>query len=173
MNQNEQNFDALKKLLKLKQHEVPPPGYYNNFSGQVISRIRAGEANYAQSMTERLQAEAPWLVSLFRVFEARPGLIGAFATSLCLLLVGVVVFSERSEQASKNLIAISEPTAPTGNAAVASLSAAPIVAATDNSNSGIVASTNPVTSLQPTATLFGQSGGSTLFQPAGFMQSAH
>ncbi len=172
MNQNEHNFDDLKKLLKLKQHEVPPPGYFNNFSGQVISRIRAGEASYSQSMTEKLQAEAPWLVSIFRIFETRPGLIGTFATSLCLLLVGVVVFAERSEHASKNLIAISEPTAPTGNA-VASLSATPLVAAIDNSNSGIVASTNPVTSLQPTATLFGQSGGSTLFQPAGFMATGH
>ncbi len=44
MNENEQNFDELKRLLKLKRHEVPPPGYFNNFSGEVISRIRAGEA---------------------------------------------------------------------------------------------------------------------------------
>ena len=172
MNQNEQNFDALKKLLKLKQHEVPPPGYYNNFSGQVISRIRAGEASYSQSMMERLQSEAPWLVSILRIFETRPGVIGGLATSLCLLLVLAVVFAEHSERAPKNLIAIAEPAAPTGNA-VASLAPSPLVAATDNSNSGIVASTNPVTSLQPTATLFGQSGGSTLFQPAGFMQTAH
>ena len=171
MNQNEQNFDVLKKLLQLKQHEVPPPGYFHHFSGQVVSRIRAGEGSYTQSMTERLQAEAPWMVSIFRIFETRPGLIGAFATSLCLLLVGVVIFAERSEHATKNFLAISEPAAmPTGNSVTAMTTPA-LVAGSDNS--GIVASTNPVTSLQPTATLFGQAGGSTLFQPAGFMATGH
>jgi hypothetical protein len=44
MNETEQNFEELKKLLTIKRHEVPPPGYFNHFSGQVISRIRAGEA---------------------------------------------------------------------------------------------------------------------------------
>jgi len=39
--------------------------------------------------------------------------------------------------------------------------------------SGIVASTNPVTSLQPMPTLFGQSGGSPLFQTASFGSAAH
>ena len=174
MKQNEQNFDALKKLLKLKQHEVPPPGYFNHFSGQVVSRIRAGESSPSQSFTERLQVEAPWVVSIFRIFETRPGLIGGFATSLCLLLVLVVVFAENSERASKNLFAISEPTAtaPAANSVTAVIAPAPaLVAGSDNS--GIVASTNPVTSLQPTSTLFGQAGGSTLFQPVGFMAAGH
>ncbi len=32
MNESEHNFQDLKRLLKLKRHEVPPPGYFNNFS---------------------------------------------------------------------------------------------------------------------------------------------
>jgi len=172
MNQNEHNFDDLKKLLKLKQHEVPPPGYFNNFSGQVISRIRAGEAGRSQSFTERLQVEAPWAMSIFRIFETRPGLIGGFATSLCLLLVLAVVFAERSEHSSQNLLAISaEPAAASVGNSVTAMTAPTL--ATGSDNSGIVASTNPVTSLQPTATLFGQEGGSTLFQPASFMATGH
>ena len=162
MNENEHNFEELKKLLKLKQHEVPPPGYFNHFSGQVISRIRAGEAGGAQTYVERLQSEAPWVVNLLRIFETRPGLIGGFATSLCLLLVLVVVFADRSDVASKNLLTVSDPSA----TSVASMPVSPLMAASDSS--GIVASTNPVTSLQPVATLFGQPASGSLFQPAGF-----
>ncbi len=171
MNQNEQtNFEDLKKLLKFKQHEVPPPGYFNHFSDQVISRIRAGEAGGPKTFTERLEAEAPWAVNFLHLFETRPGLIGGFATSLCLLLVLVVVFAERSDVSSNNLLTVSQPSA-SGDTAVASMSATPLVAASDSS--GIVASTNPVTSLQPAATLFGQAGGSPLFQNASFAPVGH
>jgi len=111
MNQKEHNFEDLKRLLKLKQHEVPPPGYFNDFSGHVVSRIRAGEAGGSRSFMERLETDAPWVVNFLRIFETRPGVIGGLATSLCLLLVLVVVFSERSEKASRELLTISDPAA--------------------------------------------------------------
>ncbi|HEX7570913.1 MAG TPA: hypothetical protein VF492_10450 [Verrucomicrobiae bacterium] len=170
MNQNENNFEDLKRLLKLKQHEVPPPGYFNDFSGQVVSRIRAGEAGGSRSLIEQLESSAPWVVNFLRIFETRPGVIGGFATSLCLLLVLVVVFAERSEKTSNNLLTISEPAAVT-ESSVASMTAPTLAAASDSS--GIVASTNPVTSLQPVATLFGQPGSGSLFQPAGFAPAGH
>jgi hypothetical protein len=166
MNQNEQNFEDLKRLLKFKRHEAPPPGYFNNFSGQVISRIRAGEAGGSQTFIERLQRDAPWLANFLQVFETRPGLVGGLATSLCLLLVLAVVFADRPDTASKNLLSVSEPSAAAGSP-VASMGEPALLPASDSS--GIVASTNPVTSLQPTATLFGQAAASPLFQPAGFM----
>ena len=169
MNEKEQsNFEDLKKLLKFKRHEVPPPGYFSHFSGQVISRIRAGEAGGPQNFIERLQKAAPWLADFLQIFEARPGLIGGMATSLCLLLVLSVIFADRPDAASQNLLAVSEPTAGTGSSVASSMSETPLLTAAADS-SGIVASTNPVTSLQPTATLFGQAAASPLFQPAGFM----
>jgi hypothetical protein len=110
------------------------------------------------------------VVNFLRIFETRPGVIGGLATSLCLLLVLVVVFAERSEKTSNNLLTISEPAAVT-ESSVASMTAPTLAAASDSS--GIVASTNPVTSLQPVATLFGQPGSGSLFQPAGFAPAGH
>ena len=170
MNQTEQNFEELKRLLKLKQHEVPPPGYFENFSGTVISRIRAGEIRGQRSFTERLENQSPWLMGLFRIFETRPGLVGGFATSLCLLLLLAVVFADRSDGGSKDLLTISDPAPATGSS-VASMTSPALIAAGDTS--GIVASTNPVTSLQPAATLFGQPAGASLFQQAGFLTASH
>jgi hypothetical protein len=170
MNHTEPNFEDLKRLLKLKRHEVPPPGYFEDFSGKVVSRIRAGENRGRRTFTERLENQSPWLMGLFRIFETRPGLVGGFATSLCLLLLVAVVFAERSDVASKNLLTISDPS-PAGGSSVASMTSPVLIAATDTS--GIVASTNPVTSLQPATTLFGQPAGASLFQQAGFLTASH
>lgn len=35
--------DSLKKLLRLKRYEQPPPRYFSEFSDRVISRIERGE----------------------------------------------------------------------------------------------------------------------------------
>jgi hypothetical protein len=166
MNENQQNFDELKRLLRLKQHEIPPPGYFNNFSDQIVSRIRAGEASGQHTAIERLDVTVPWLANLFRVFESKPGIVGGFAVSLCLLLVFGVVFAEYSERGAKPSFAIADPTPQPSISTLASLSAP--VGAPVNASGGIVASTNPVLTLQPVTTLFGQSGPSALFQTAGF-----
>src|ERR1019366_3777998 len=107
MNESNDNFDELKRLLKLKRHEVPPPGYFNIFSGEVISRIRAGEADGSQGLAERLHIGVPWLVSLLRIFETKPGVIGGFATSLCLVLLIGVVLAERPDEVPTGVLAAS------------------------------------------------------------------
>ena len=89
------------------------------------------------------------------------------ATSLCLLLVLSVIFADRPDAVPQNLLSVSEASAAAVGAVAAMAETPPLAAASDSS--GIVASTNPVTSLQPTATLFGQAGASPLFQPAGFL----
>ena len=117
-------------------------------------------------MTERLESVAPWLVHFLQVFETKPGLIGAVATSLCLLLTLGVVLGERSDGASKTIL----PTAEFASAspAAASLTGPQLVAA---DSTGIVASTNPATSLQPVSTLFGLPNAS-LFQSASFVPAS-
>jgi hypothetical protein len=160
MNESNKNFDELKRLLKLKRHEVPPPGYFQNFSGEVIGRIRAGEAGGSQSFMDRLNGQAPWLVSLLHIFETKPGVIGGFATSLCLVLLIGVVLADRPDSMPTSVLATPEAT-PEATPALAS----GVPAVTDNS--GIAVSTNPVISLQPVATLFGQQQ-NPLFQSASF-----
>ena len=162
MNESNQNFAELKRLLKLKQHEVPPPGYFNNFSGEVVARIRAGEAGGSERLVDQLQLQVPWLMSLLRIFETKPGVIGGFATSLCLLLLIGVVMAERPDSAPAGDL-VSSATAPESAAALAA-----VMPAADNS--GIAISTNPVISLQPVATLFGQQQ-NPLFQAASFAPS--
>lgn len=166
MSENEQNFEQVEKLLKLKQHEIPPPGYFNNFSGQVIARIRAGEAAKPQSFVEQIEENSSWLANLLRIFDAKPGMIGGFATSMCLLLLLTVVFAERSEQAPKNIFATAESGAATSS--MASTSGTAPMLATANMAGGIAVSTNPVTSIQPMANLFGQPASAGLFQQASF-----
>ena len=162
------NFEDLKRLLKLKQHEVPPPGCLNHFSSDVISRIRAGEASRAEGFLERIQNQSPFLAALLGIFESKPGGIGGLATSLCLLLLVGVVMADRPEAPS----AQPEAMAMTGTAPAAITPAVPDLAsavAPPDDNSGISIGGN-VVSLQPTASLFGQPQ-NQLFQPVGFVRS--
>ena len=90
MNDNDNNFEALRRLLALKRHEIPPPGYFEDFSSSVIARIRAGEA----------AAPMPWFLRIFQIFEAKPAYPVALASSLCvLLLFGIVNIEQNPELA--------------------------------------------------------------------------
>ena len=93
MNEDQQNFESLRRLLALKRHETPPPGYFNNFSRQVMARIRAGEARGATTLLDRI----PWLVGWLDSFEAKPVFAGGFATGLCALLILGAVMAQRPE----------------------------------------------------------------------------
>ena len=167
MNESGQNFDQLKQLLKLKRHEIPPPGFFNHFSDEITARIRAGEARNDAPIVNQLNDYAPWLVNFLRFFEAKPGVVGGFATSLCLLLLFGVVLAERSETGPQNVFT-ANPSQSNATMASATMSSpvTPDFASAAVSEGGISISTNA--SLRPMATLFGQPGGASLFQPASF-----
>jgi len=95
MSAEQEKFEELRRLLAIKRHEQPPPGYFNNFSHQVIARIRAGETSEAESLLGRLLVRAPWLQRLWDGFEAKPIVAGAFGVGVCGLLVVGLVSSER------------------------------------------------------------------------------
>lgn len=82
MSANTEDFEKLRKLLKLKRYEQPPPGYFNHFSSIVINRIeREGES-------EGAWAQIPWLRKAFRMLETSPVFSGVFGAAVC----GVVIF---------------------------------------------------------------------------------
>jgi hypothetical protein len=92
MSENENEFEALRRLLALKRHEVPPPGYFEDFSGRVIGRLRAGEA----------VSQLPWLLRLLQAFESKPAYPVAFASALCTLLLFGIVSVEQSPELVTN-----------------------------------------------------------------------
>jgi len=94
-----ENFEALRRLLAFKRHEQPPPGYFHNFSGRVIDRIRAGERAPELSLFERLFAPAQWLQRLWAALETKPAFAAAMGAAVCsLLLVGVVYSTEEADR---------------------------------------------------------------------------
>jgi len=95
MQNQEDNFDALRRALKLKRHEQPPPGFYNSFSRQVISRIRENDVHDRRHVMDAAAWEAPWISRLMQYFQTRPAYAGVIGAAACVLLLGGVVYSER------------------------------------------------------------------------------
>jgi hypothetical protein len=151
MNENEPNFESLRRLLALKRHEMPPPRYFDGLSSQVIARIRAGEAETPVSLLEHLFGQIPWLLKLLRASEMKPVFAGAYASTLCLLLVAGVIFAERPESTSQ---ASWEPTSQT----ISSFTAATTAALPQPVNQMLMAdnSINPMFSFQSTSSSFDQ-----------------
>ncbi len=96
MNPEQDEFQQLRRLLVLKRYEQPPPGYFNDFSRQVIDRIIAGEQLHQDSLFERLGWEAPWLQRFLGLFDAKPILAGAFGVAVCSVLVAGFIYSEQA-----------------------------------------------------------------------------
>ncbi len=88
MNQTPDDFDDLRRLLALKRHEVPPPGYFDRFPAQVMARIGREEAS----------APKPWWSSLF-VSLAWPRLLAAanLAALAGVGIIGVTLVNLREE----------------------------------------------------------------------------
>jgi hypothetical protein len=95
MNSEQDNTQALRRLLAIKRHEQPPPGYFDRFSRDVIVRIRAGE-RAPDSLWERLSLDVSWLRQLWATFETKPLLAGAFGVTVCGLITTGFLFSDRS-----------------------------------------------------------------------------
>jgi len=146
MKENENNFESLRRLLALKRYETPPPGYFENFSGEVTARLRAGEGR----AVEEQAMELPWLFRLLSAFEAKPAFAGSFASALCLLLLFGIVYAERPDVAPQLLLQTAQATSPLAVATPVNLSSL-----TAEQPALIpVSSTNPVFNTQPTASWF-------------------
>ena len=157
MNENENNFESLRRLLVLKRYETPPPGYFNYFSRQVLQRIRAGDTGKSANWLNELFGQ-PWLGKLLQAFNVKPVFASTFAGALCLLLFLGIIYAERPDLSSPPVL----QSAPT----VASFAAVSPSLSQSTDPMGIVSSTDPVFSLQPGGSLFGQQN--SLAQPVSF-----
>ena len=107
-----QNFEQLRRLLALKRHEQPPPGYFNSFSAQVIARIKAGERGEDTSSLWQLFWEGNWLQKVWSAMESKPALAGAFGVMVCGLLLSGVIYSGTTTNPTKfadNVLPVQPP----------------------------------------------------------------
>lgn len=92
--QPSEEFARLRQLLALKRHEQPPPGYFQNFSHQVMARINAVEGD----------AESAWLLRLWNYLNARPMFSGLAAAGVCGVLVGGLMLLRAPEPTVANTL---------------------------------------------------------------------
>ena len=85
MNSEQENFDALRKLLALKRHEVPPPGYFDHLPRRISTRLHANEG--APTVWE---AMVDW-------FRANASLAYAFSMTACGALAVSVIYGSGVE----------------------------------------------------------------------------
>ena len=104
MNDEPENFGQLRRLLKLKRHESPPPRYFNDFSSQVILRIRAGTPAGRLESFEDTLSKSPWVRRFWQAIEHRPAMSGLLTAAACALLV-VGVFASDNARPTLNLTA--------------------------------------------------------------------
>jgi hypothetical protein len=164
MNEDEKKFDALLQLLKLKRQETPPPGYFNSFSGQVISLIRSGEAAGVRTVAQP-DSGTSWVLKFLQLFEFKPAFAGAFASALCLLMVFGIVYADRPDSGIQPFL----QNADTSMGSFASVTPAAMPSA--NYAIGEVSSNYPSASLQPVPSLFGSEN--PLVQPVSFSPSSN
>ncbi len=92
----DQDFEKLQQLLKLKRHESPPPRFFNDFSFQVTARIRAGEGAGKIENFEDIVAQAPWLHRIWKAIEGKPAVSGLFAAAVCGVLIAGIFYVDNS-----------------------------------------------------------------------------
>jgi hypothetical protein len=107
----DQDFERLQQLLKLKRHELPPPRFFNDFSFQVTGRIRAGEGVRKIEDFEDVVSQAPWLHRIWKAIEGKPAVSALFAAAVCGLLIAGIFFVDSSAPTMPTL-AINKPEAP-------------------------------------------------------------
>ena len=162
-----ENFDALRKLLALKRHEVPPPGYFDRLPREIHVRLAAAR----QPQAPRVHHPAPesnWLAGLLRLVESRPSFVGAFGVGICGVILSGIVYSHQRQAPATNLLPELVQAVPLlqGDSGIQNW-AAP---ASTLGGVNALASTNPLFTRPPASLLF---DGSWLnAQPAAFPQPA-
>ena len=152
MSENDnKEFEALRQLLALKRHEVPPPGYYDSFHARVARRIRMVDHMEEHGDDEQFKKIAPWLFSFLNLAQQRPGLMWASAVAAFVIFAAGIVYLNRPEEAPV-VAGINVPAADSVPLALPqSVAEAEFASAGSNANGTALASYSTNSSLQPVA----------------------
>ena len=82
MSNGPEEFEQLRKLLKLKRYEQPPPRFFQDFPLRVLDAIEEGRSRNAKN---QLWIQTPWLARLFGAMERNALVAGSFVTGICAL----------------------------------------------------------------------------------------
>jgi hypothetical protein len=94
MSPEQESFEQIRRVLALKRHEIPPPGYFHHFSREVIVRIKAGETGETHVFVGQLS----WFKRFWHVLDTKPVWAGALGAAVCgFFVVGAVISSESSD----------------------------------------------------------------------------
>ncbi len=82
---NPDEFDQVKRLLALKRHEEPPPGYFDRLPGQIRARIAQAEAQPVPFWRRWLEA-----------WDLSPALATSYAVAVVMLVLGGIWFTRQA-----------------------------------------------------------------------------
>jgi hypothetical protein len=135
MNSDQENFEALRKLLALKKYEQPPPRYFSELPSRIWSRL------------EREPETSSFWQRLFPNLELNPAIAYSFGLLACATLIFGISYSLRT--GTEQVVARPVPNDNLGFPA-------PQVATTEtpgltlsNYQPAQLASTNPVMNTEP------------------------
>jgi hypothetical protein len=91
MNSSPDDFKDLRRLLALKRHEKPPPGYFSYLPDKVMMRIEKDD----------LSEYSTWWQWLVQKLDAQPLLAGAYAFAISgLMLLGFKLSQDLQHEAA-------------------------------------------------------------------------
>lgn len=91
------DFRDLQRLLALKRHETPPPGYFNYLQDKVASRIER----------EDMARHSNWWRWLVQKLDAQPVFAGAYAFAISsLMLLGFKFSQDLQQEVSRDTIGL-------------------------------------------------------------------
>jgi hypothetical protein len=91
MNSSPDDFQELRRLLALKRHEQPPPGYFGYLPDKIQMRIERDD----------LSEHSTWWEWLVRKLDAQPILAGAYAFAISgLMLLGFKLSQDLQHEAN-------------------------------------------------------------------------
>ena len=157
MSNTPEDFENLRKLLKLMRHEQPPPGYFDQFSCRVISRLESEEAG----LEDNSWSGVPWFQKLLGFFETNPLATGVVGVGFCGLLVAGLVFSQSADQAPMAFV-----TSPNGAYGLANSTQASVVLKQSGLETSLPSTGAVFNTSIPGNSMFG--GGNLNIQPVSF-----